>query len=94
MTIRGKSVRIPDQAIIFFLIFRVNVRVGEYDTSTKDDCVINQGCNTGYTIDVGVEEAIAHPGWNQGDPAKLNDIALVRLNQDLTFNRKNSIVLC
>lgn len=69
----------------------MNVRVGEYDISNDTDCVINQGCNTGYTMDVGVEEIIPHQEWSETDAAQLNDIALIRLNRDLKFNGKKSI---
>lgn len=75
-----------------FLIkcFRVSVRLGEYDTETDRDCV-NNGFTTECsdpTVNVPVEERIAHENYNPTDTNQFHDIALLRLSRDVKFTSK------
>lgn len=63
----------------------VAVRLGEYDTTTDIDCIMlddEQIC-ADPPIDVPVEEKTTHPEYNE--KSMLNDIALLRLNQDILY---------
>ncbi|XP_034938681.1 CLIP domain-containing serine protease 2-like [Chelonus insularis] len=66
----------------------VSVRLGEYDTSTDNDCISDgrgsQVCAP-PPIAVGVEEQIAHEDYNPTSRDQKNDIALLRLSQDVSF---------
>ncbi|XP_067619735.1 serine protease 7 [Eurosta solidaginis] len=60
------------------------VRLGEYDTTKIVDCV-------GYScapaaLRVGIDEKIPHELFNNNSPNKENDIALIRLSQDVRFS--------
>lgn len=70
--------------IIYF--FRVNVRLGEYNTDTNPDCIFQSGfeeCNDPH-LNVPVEETYPHAEY---DPVgRGNDIALVRLTRDVRFS--------
>ncbi|KAH8394506.1 hypothetical protein KR215_001932 [Drosophila sulfurigaster] len=60
------------------------VRLGEYDISKEIDCVRNV-CNR-PVIEIGIEEVIVHPQYNADDNNRHNDIALIRLNQQVELN--------
>lgn len=66
------------------MIFRVNVRLGEYDLSTTTDCIKSDCADP--VQNVGVEEKISHPDYNEKNPNRTNDIGLVRLSQDITYS--------
>lgn len=76
----------------YSLFFRVNVRLGEYDTTTIRDCLEGNcdcqnkpdDCND-PVLNVGIEEIISHQNYNT--PRRRNDIGLIRLNQDVTYTR-------
>uniref|UniRef100_A0A0K8VIH4 CLIP domain-containing serine protease n=2 Tax=Bactrocera latifrons TaxID=174628 RepID=A0A0K8VIH4_BACLA len=62
----------------------VGVRLGEYDTTKQTDC-------NGYScapkaIRVGIEEIIPHNQYRDNAANKENDIALIRLDQDIRFS--------
>ncbi|KAJ6640940.1 Serine protease 7 [Pseudolycoriella hygida] len=61
----------------------VNVRLGEYDLSTTTDCILGDCADP--VMNVGVEEVIPHPGYNDKNPNRTNDIGLVRLAEDVTY---------
>ncbi|KAF2895317.1 hypothetical protein ILUMI_10855 [Ignelater luminosus] len=52
------------------------VRLGDYDIG-KDKC---ESC-----VDVGIEEKIVHQEYNPENKSQYNDIALLRLNKEVTF---------
>lgn len=54
------------------------VRLGEYDLSKDIDCIKND-CND-PVVNMGIEEVIPHPEYDDSSPNKQNDIALIRLN--------------
>lgn len=61
----------------------VSVRLGEYDTTTEIDCIMlddEQIC-ADPPIDAPVEQKIPHPEYSE--TSMQNDIALLRLNQDI-----------
>ncbi|XP_066150496.1 phenoloxidase-activating factor 1-like [Euwallacea fornicatus] len=66
----------------------INVRLGEYDTSSPDrDCFrINRTsfCNE-KEINAGIEEIIPHPGYS-GDYSRYYDIALIRLDRNIPYS--------
>lgn len=65
-----------------------NVRLGEFDTSTAIDC----DNTTFYTpfcapaaVDIAIGQIILHENYNPLDENKHNDIALIRLKEEVTF---------
>ncbi|XP_044757284.1 phenoloxidase-activating factor 1-like [Coccinella septempunctata] len=65
-----------------------SVRLGEWDTETDRDCqtVYNfQSCND-PPVDVEVERAFAHSGYSDTNVNRYNDIALVRLKENVEFS--------
>lgn len=76
-----------DSSLTQVLSFRIRVRLGEYNTRTNPDCVVDNGyqeCADSHQ-DVGVETAIAHPGYNDGSKSRYHDIGLVRLSRPVEF---------
>ncbi|XP_053947425.1 serine protease 7 [Anastrepha ludens] len=65
----------------------IAVRLGEYDTTKEVDC--NEYSCTSAALRVGVEETIPHEQYRDNSANKENDIALLRLDQDVRFS--NSI---
>lgn len=64
-----------------------HVRLGEWDTSSSQDCEFQNGrqiCST-PAIDIPVYEPIVHEHFNSENLH--NDIALIRLKQDVIFNQ-------
>lgn len=65
-----------------------SVRLGEYNTETEVDCIKDdedtQLC-ADDPISVGVEEQIPHEDYRPLSRDQKNDIALLRLTQDVTF---------
>ncbi|XP_060524055.1 phenoloxidase-activating factor 1-like [Cylas formicarius] len=62
-------------------------RLGEWDTNTGRDCINGNRfsiCNE-EPIDVGVESSVAHPNYVDSSADRFHDIALVRLNRQVTF---------
>lgn len=64
------------------------VRLGEYDTKSNPDCVKekdgSQVC-ADPVLDVGIEETIAHEKYDPFNIYQLYDIALIRMNQNISF---------
>lgn len=72
------------------LVFRVNVRLGEWDIRTDKDCIEVDGysdCND-PALNSDVEEAIPHSEYNDNDKSREHDIALVRLARTVQFTGK------
>ncbi|KAI5643188.1 trypsin domain-containing protein [Phthorimaea operculella] len=63
---------------------RSQVRLGEWNTSSVNDCVMDD-CTTPVQ-DIRVEEIIAHEGYDPQDSNQHNDIALLRLAQPARYN--------
>lgn len=66
------------------------VRLGEYDIRSDIDCTEVEGfqdCNLPPQT-LGIQESIAHSGYNVNSRDRTNDIALVRLDKDVRFNGK------
>lgn len=65
-----------------------NVRLGEYDTETNPDCLMDGDeiliC-ADDPITVGVEEQIAHENYRPTSRDQKYDIALLRLSRDVAF---------
>ncbi|XP_061402629.1 serine protease easter-like [Musca vetustissima] len=64
------------------------VRLGEWDRSTTRDCerlANNQLDCADPHIDVGIEDLIPHPQYNENSANRLYDIALIRLNRDIEY---------
>lgn len=68
----------------FLFNFRVNVRLGEYDLTTTTDCIKSDCADP--VQNMGVEEKVPHPGFNDRNPNKTNDIGLVRLSSDVSYS--------
>lgn len=70
---------IPDSTDTFTV---TGVRLGEYDQSTLQDCV-GDDCND-PAFDIDKEEIIVHKKYS-GAPKYYNDIALIRLAEEITY---------
>ncbi len=64
-------------------IIRSSVRLGEWDTSTDEDC--DRGDCSDPAVDVAVEEVITHESYNPNSKAQENDIALLRLSRSVAY---------
>lgn len=62
---------------------RVGVRLGEFDLATEVDCQGNTCADP--VLVLGVEEKIAHEGYNEKNPNRANDIGLIRMDSEVTF---------
>ncbi|CAH2094425.1 unnamed protein product [Euphydryas editha] len=60
------------------------VRLGEWNVTSKNDCD-HDDCSP-QPLNVPIEEIIAHEDYDPTDGQQQNDIALLRLAQDVTFN--------
>ncbi|XP_035779920.1 CLIP domain-containing serine protease 14D-like [Anopheles albimanus] len=60
------------------------VRLGEWDLSSSPDCE-GDVCAPA-PLDVNVESTIPHPGFTKSGKTAINDIALIRLDRDVTFS--------
>jgi secreted trypsin-like serine protease len=73
-----------------FPFHSISVRLGEWDQSTDNDCVItdegDQDCVDEPVQDISIVETIPHPDYNIEDRKLKNDIALVRLSKEVEFN--------
>ncbi|XP_055697809.1 CLIP domain-containing serine protease B9-like [Phlebotomus papatasi] len=64
----------------------VNIRIGEYDTTTNPDCVndgFQDNCNFPI-LNYGIEEVISHEDYSPLNYQ--NDIALIRLTGNVVYN--------
>ncbi|XP_017479451.1 PREDICTED: serine protease easter-like [Rhagoletis zephyria] len=65
-----------------------SVRLGEWDTTTNPDCEVDargeKDCAPRH-IDVPIESAIPHPQYDPHSINQINDIALLRLKETVTF---------
>lgn len=69
--------------------FSERIRVGEYNTEEEEDCIIEsnlQKCSDA-PLDIEVEEIIAHSDFKPDSRDNLNDIALIRLSNDVKNSR-------
>ncbi|XP_043472965.1 serine protease easter-like [Leptopilina heterotoma] len=65
----------------------VNVRLGEYDTTSNPDCIIQSGyqvCADPIVI-IPIQEIITHEDYVPNSKGQPNDIALLRLSKDIVF---------
>ncbi|KAH8265236.1 hypothetical protein KR038_001882 [Drosophila bunnanda] len=64
------------------------VRLGEWDTSTDPDCEVDvrgmKDCAPPH-LDVPVERTVPHPAYIPGSKNQVNDIALLRLGQQIEY---------
>lgn len=68
--------------------------MGEWNTETDVDCDNIRGyrnCNE-RAIDLEIEESIVHSDYNGNDMNRYNDIALLRLNREVTFTGKSFLL--
>ncbi|KAF5298245.1 hypothetical protein FQR65_LT09756 [Abscondita terminalis] len=66
----------------------IAVRLGEHDTRTNPDCdnnPVDEDCAASH-IDVYVESSHPHPNYTSTDSNRYNDIALVKLQTEVTFS--------
>lgn len=71
-------------------MFRVTVRLGEWNTDTDRDCTRAgnvEVCNE-EPLDAEVESTLVHEGYNMNNANRRNDIALVRLRRPVTYTSK------
>lgn len=63
--------------------------MGEWDTQTDPDCEVDvrgqQDCAPPH-IDIAVEKTIPHPDYNPASRNQVNDIALLRLAQNVVYS--------
>ena len=64
--------------------FRINIRLGEWDTSKQFDCD-TQVCSD-PVVNVPIAGLIPHEQYNPRSPSQENDIALIRLSRSVTFS--------
>lgn len=72
------------------VVFRVIVRLGEWNTDTGKDCIKAgnvEVCNQ-EPLDAEVESTLVHEGYDMNNPNRRNDIALVRLKRPVTYTSK------
>ncbi|KAI4459021.1 tryptase-related [Holotrichia oblita] len=62
----------------------VNVILGEHNTTTPIDCHFN-ACAPRPKV-IAIEKITQHPGWVSGSPQFFDDIALLRLAEDVQFS--------
>lgn len=78
---------------IFFIIFRANVRLGEHNKSTGQDCVPVSGggydCNDEPVI-IPVETIIIHEDYNP-QIKHTHDIALIRMTKEAPTTCNNRL---
>lgn len=64
------------------------VRLGEWDTSTVEDCddsFVNERVCSQPAVDIEIEEKIPHPEYDPQAANQHNDIALLRLSQNVRY---------
>lgn len=59
------------------------MRLGEFDLTTERDCQGNTCADP--VLVLGIEQKIAHEGYNEKNPNRANDIGLIRLDSEVTF---------
>lgn len=64
---------------------RDGIRLGEWNISSTTDCYAENEC-ADSPIDVSIEEEVVHPYFSASTGN--NDIALLRLNQNIEFTGK------
>lgn len=67
------------KTICLIRMYRVQVRLGEHDTSTTTD---------GPNVDVNIKKIITHPEYNK--PFMSRDIAILELENDVDFSGKQT----
>lgn len=60
--------------------------MGEYNTETLTDCDQDNDCSTNQHVDISVEQAIPHTGFDDSSVNRHNDIALIRLDRYVDYN--------
>ncbi|XP_068619385.1 CLIP domain-containing serine protease HP8-like [Battus philenor] len=71
------------------------VRIGDYDISSKVDCIgegENRECESMYQ-DIGISQAFYHQDYVRM-PQVVNDIALIRLAKPVDFSFRNAAPIC
>lgn len=66
-----------------------SIRLGEYNTETDEDCIIN-GNNLECAdppLDIPIAEKIIHEDYKPDSRDNYNDIALIRLARDIKISR-------
>lgn len=65
----------------------VNVRLGEYDTTSNPDCIGQSGYQVcaDPIVQIPIQEIITHEDYIPNSKGQPNDIALLRLSRDITF---------
>lgn len=76
-----------------YCLFRVNVRLGEYDTRSDPDCdeYLHQAyncCCAPPALNFGVKEVIIHENYNYNDRTRYHDIALIKMDRDVEYTGK------
>lgn len=66
-----------------FSFSRTGVRLGEWDTSSENDCE-NDYCSDA-PVNVPISRIISHNNYNPNSRAQENDIALIRLSSKVTY---------
>lgn len=70
------------------LFCRYKVRLGEHNIETEKDCVVNseniEDCND-PPIDYLIEDFVVHPEYFFNGSTNINDIALIRLQEEVNF---------
>lgn len=73
--------------------YRKSVRLGEYNIETEEDCMPSNTENgqilkcADQVVELGVEKIIVHQQYNDKSKNKHHDIALLRLNADVTYSK-------
>ncbi|XP_070509695.1 CLIP domain-containing serine protease B4-like [Chironomus tepperi] len=67
----------------------IKVRLGDWDTTTNPDCQADiyeeQRCNDPY-VEIEIENIIVHEDYNASSRMRYNDIALIKLKENVTFS--------
>lgn len=65
------------------------VRLGEYDTSTDEDCIQEFGGQLDCAplpVDIPIQKIIPHPSYKPNEGSKFHDIAIVKLAEPAKFS--------
>lgn len=69
---------------MFYFNCRINIRLGEWDTETLQDC--NKGVCSDPPVDVNVTKVIVHPSYEHS--TFRNDISILQLEEAVNFTGK------
>lgn len=79
--------KVKEEDFLTRRIFRIRVRLGEYDTQGNPDCIQEQG---GYDCaddakEIDVQKILIHPFYQENSTNQHHDIALLRTTEEIKY---------